>query len=226
MPEEKRAWHAGKSHWREIEDVNSASIGIEIVNPGHDHGYRPFPDGQIDAVIRLVHQIKDRYEITRGNIVAHSDIAPARKRDPGAQWQPGRYDCAQCRRSVRGETHLRHLEKEDLSLCTDCYTVGAEPQGVKWTPEADKTWEESKRLVSQAVALSVPDWEGAADGSNPFVYYADRAGYGVGGGLFQRPGKGMKVPDAWKGQLRPPAMWSKSLDKTQRNWATWEGELF
>ncbi len=83
VPEEKRAWHAGKSHWREIEDVNSASIGIEIVNPGHEFGYRPFPDGQIDAVIRLVHQIKDRYEITRGNIVAHSDIAPARKRDPG-----------------------------------------------------------------------------------------------------------------------------------------------
>lgn len=83
VPDEKRAWHAGQSHWREIEDVNSASIGIEIVNPGHDLGYRPFPDEQVDAVIRLVHDLKDRYEITRGNIVGHSDIAPARKRDPG-----------------------------------------------------------------------------------------------------------------------------------------------
>lgn len=79
----KRAWHAGASHWRDVDDVNSASIGIEIVNPGHEFGYRPFPDEQIDAVIRLVHDIKDRYEITRGNIVGHSDVAPARKRDPG-----------------------------------------------------------------------------------------------------------------------------------------------
>ncbi|WP_085809721.1 N-acetylmuramoyl-L-alanine amidase [Sphingomonas sp. TZW2008] len=83
VPDDKRAWHAGRSHWRDVTDVNSASIGIEIVNPGHEFGYRPFPDEQIDAVIRLVHDLKDRYEITRGNIVGHSDIAPARKRDPG-----------------------------------------------------------------------------------------------------------------------------------------------
>ncbi|WP_298673720.1 N-acetylmuramoyl-L-alanine amidase [uncultured Sphingomonas sp.] len=83
VADEKRAWHAGASHWREIDDVNSASLGIEIVNPGHEFGYRPFPDEQMDAVIRLVHDLKDRYAITRGNIVGHSDIAPARKRDPG-----------------------------------------------------------------------------------------------------------------------------------------------
>lgn len=83
VDEAQRAWHAGKSHWRDIDDVNSASVGIEIVNPGHDFGYRPFPDEQIAAVIRLVADIKDRHQITRGNIVGHSDIAPARKRDPG-----------------------------------------------------------------------------------------------------------------------------------------------
>ena len=83
VDEDRRAWHAGKSHWREVGDVNAASIGIEIVNPGHDHGYRPFPPEQIASVIRLVHDIKDRYQITRGNIVGHSDIAPTRKRDPG-----------------------------------------------------------------------------------------------------------------------------------------------
>ncbi|MEH3037247.1 MAG: N-acetylmuramoyl-L-alanine amidase [Sphingomonas adhaesiva] len=83
VDDEKRAWHAGKSHWRDVEDVNSASIGIEIVNPGHDHGYRTFPEVQVDAVVRLVAHLKDRYEITRGNIVGHSDIAPQRKRDPG-----------------------------------------------------------------------------------------------------------------------------------------------
>lgn len=90
VAEEKRAWHAGRSHWRGITDVNSASIGIEIVNPGHEHGYRPFPEPQVDAVIRLVHAIKDRHEITRGNIVGHSDIAPARKRDPGELFPWGR----------------------------------------------------------------------------------------------------------------------------------------
>ena len=83
VDEEKRAWHAGRSHWRGITDVNSASVGIEIVNPGHEFGYRPFPDEQVASVVRLVHGIKDRYDITRGNVVGHSDIAPARKRDPG-----------------------------------------------------------------------------------------------------------------------------------------------
>lgn len=84
VDEPKRAWHAGVAKWRDItSDINSASVGIEIVNPGHEFGYRPFPDEQIASVIQLVMQIKDRYEITRGNIVGHSDIAPARKRDPG-----------------------------------------------------------------------------------------------------------------------------------------------
>ena len=83
VDEADRAWHAGRSHWRGITDVNSASVGIEIVNPGHDWGYRPFPDAQIASVVRLVAEVKDRHEITRGNVVGHSDIAPARKRDPG-----------------------------------------------------------------------------------------------------------------------------------------------
>jgi N-acetylmuramoyl-L-alanine amidase len=83
VAEEMRAWHAGRSHWRGITDINSASIGIEIVNPGHEWGYRPFTEQQIDALIPLVAAIKDRHGITRGNIVGHSDIAPARKRDPG-----------------------------------------------------------------------------------------------------------------------------------------------
>lgn len=83
VDESKRAWHAGLSYWRGITDVNSASIGIEIVNPGHEWGYRPFPEEQIDALIPLVHDIVTRHGITRGNIVGHSDIAPARKQDPG-----------------------------------------------------------------------------------------------------------------------------------------------
>ena len=83
VDESKRAWHAGKSRWRGITDVNSASVGIEIVNPGHEFGYRPFPDEQIAALIPLVADIKDRHGIGRGNVVGHSDVAPARKEDPG-----------------------------------------------------------------------------------------------------------------------------------------------
>ena len=83
VAEDKRAWHAGRSHWRGVTDVNSASVGIEIVNPGHEFGYRPFTGEQIDALIPLLAAIKDRHGITRGNVVGHSDIAPTRKRDPG-----------------------------------------------------------------------------------------------------------------------------------------------
>ena len=83
VEEGRRAWHAGASHWRGVTDVNSASIGIEMVNPGHDFGYRDFPSLQVDALIRLVADVKDRHAITRGNVVGHSDIAPTRKRDPG-----------------------------------------------------------------------------------------------------------------------------------------------
>jgi N-acetylmuramoyl-L-alanine amidase len=90
VDESKRAWHAGKSHWRGIDDINSASIGIELVNPGHEFGYRPFPEAQIDALIPLVAGIVERHGITRGNIVGHSDIAPVRKQDPGELFPWGR----------------------------------------------------------------------------------------------------------------------------------------
>src|SRR3546814_20232657 len=80
VDEDERAWHAGLSYWRGITDVNSASIGIELVNPGHEWGYRPFPEEQIAALIPLMHGIVRRHRITRGTIVAHS--APAQARQP------------------------------------------------------------------------------------------------------------------------------------------------
>ncbi|MEO5773414.1 MAG: N-acetylmuramoyl-L-alanine amidase [Sphingomicrobium sp.] len=83
VDERKRAWHAGKSRWRGVTDVNSASVGIEIVNPGHEFGYRNFTDAQMDSLIPLVAEIKDRHGIGRGDVVGHSDVAPARKEDPG-----------------------------------------------------------------------------------------------------------------------------------------------
>ena len=83
VPEERRAWHAGVSSWNGERDVNGRSIGVEIVNPGHDHGYEPFPDVQVEALIALLDGVRSRWEIADGDIVGHSDVAPARKRDPG-----------------------------------------------------------------------------------------------------------------------------------------------
>jgi N-acetylmuramoyl-L-alanine amidase len=90
VDETKRAWHAGRSFWRGITDVNSASVGIEIVNPGHEFGYRPFPDEQMAALIPLVSDIVKRHDIPRANVVGHSDIAPDRKQDPGELFDWGR----------------------------------------------------------------------------------------------------------------------------------------
>ena len=83
VDEDKRAWHAGVSSWKGKTDINSRSVGIEIVNPGHEFGYRPFPDGQIKSVVSLSQKIIKRYDILSENIVGHSDIAPKRKTDPG-----------------------------------------------------------------------------------------------------------------------------------------------
>ena len=83
VPEARRAWHAGAGCWQGERDMNSASIGIEIVNPGHDHGYTPFPDPQIEAVTALCRDIVQRWVIPADKVIAHSDMAPARKRDPG-----------------------------------------------------------------------------------------------------------------------------------------------
>jgi len=89
VPEERRAWHAGVSFWDGISNVNAASIGIEIVNPGHDWGYRPFPAVQIDSLLSLLSGITQRHAIQPYNIIGHSDVAPARKQDPGElfPWQ-------------------------------------------------------------------------------------------------------------------------------------------
>ena len=83
VPDDKRAWHAGVSFWRGHKDVNSASIGIELDHPGHALGYREFAEAQIDALVPLLHRIVKAHDIPRANVVGHSDIAPARKTDPG-----------------------------------------------------------------------------------------------------------------------------------------------
>ena len=86
VPEARRAWHAGQSFWAGETDLNSRSIGIEIANSGHDYGYPDFPRRQIAAVIALCRSILTRHRIPADRVLAHSDIAPTRKQDPGEKF--------------------------------------------------------------------------------------------------------------------------------------------
>ena len=83
VPEARRAWHAGASSWAGESDINSRSIGVEIVNPGHEGGSPPFTDAQIEAVIALCADIRSRMIVPQHRVLAHSDVAPGRKCDPG-----------------------------------------------------------------------------------------------------------------------------------------------
>lgn len=83
VPEDERAWHAGAGRWRGLDDINSRSIGIELQNPGHGHGYRAFTEPQLAALIALCQGILGRHAIAPRDVIAHSDLAPTRKRDPG-----------------------------------------------------------------------------------------------------------------------------------------------
>lgn len=86
VPEAQRAWHAGEALWNGESDINSRSIGIEIVNLGHDLGYPNFPRAQIEAVAALCRDIIKRRSIGADRVLAHSDVAPTRKQDPGEKF--------------------------------------------------------------------------------------------------------------------------------------------
>ncbi len=89
VPEEERAWHAGVASWAGDSNINARSIGIELVNPGHEFGYRPFPEAQMTSLIQLSQDVLRRQSILPRRVLGHSDVAPARKEDPGElfDWQ-------------------------------------------------------------------------------------------------------------------------------------------
>lgn len=94
VPEARRAFHAGVSCWEGESDLNAVSLGVEIVNPGHEWGYRPFPEAQMIAVERLCQDLVWRHSIAPHRVVGHSDIAPDRKSDPGELFDWARLACA------------------------------------------------------------------------------------------------------------------------------------
>ncbi|MGB1547820.1 MAG: N-acetylmuramoyl-L-alanine amidase, partial [Alphaproteobacteria bacterium] len=83
VPEERRAWHAGEACWQGETNLNDRSVGIELVNPGHEFGYRPFPEAQMAALEALLQEILARHPIPAERVLGHSDVAPGRKTDPG-----------------------------------------------------------------------------------------------------------------------------------------------
>ncbi len=138
VPEARRAFHAGISCWQGGQNLNHVSIGVEIVNPGHEWGYRPFPEAQMAAVERLCRDILSRHPIPPDRVVGHSDIAPDRKSDPGelfdwprlaragiGLWPPP--DAASARGRGRGVgVMLRTAAFADLARIGYCVTPGAE----------------------------------------------------------------------------------------------------
>ena len=86
VPDLYVAWHAGESHWKKFKLLNRYSIGVEISNPGHDHGYKKFSSKQIFSLIKLLRYLVKRYKVKKQNILGHSDIAPNRKKDPGEKF--------------------------------------------------------------------------------------------------------------------------------------------
>ncbi|MER8831113.1 N-acetylmuramoyl-L-alanine amidase [Mesorhizobium sp. M0938] len=136
--ESDRAWHAGKSSWFGRSDINSCSVGIEIVNPGHSLGYRNFPKRQIDAVIGLCKGIVQRHSIPAQRVLAHSDVAPGRKIDPGekfpwkALFEAGvghLVKAASVRRGATLKVGAANAEVEALQSMLALYGYGVEISG-------------------------------------------------------------------------------------------------
>ena len=125
VTEQNRAWHAGVSFWQGTTDVNGASIGIELVNPGHEWGYRDFPEPQMAALIELARGILARHPIPSDRVVGHSDVAPMRKQDPGE-----RFDWARLARTgvglwpeETGAPPMRTIDEAQAALAEIGYAV-------------------------------------------------------------------------------------------------------
>lgn len=126
VKDEKRAWHSGISFWKDETDINSSSIGVELVNPGHEFGYRGFTEAQMKALIPLCQGLIKKYNIPTDNILGHSDVAPERKLDPGElfDWErlaqegiglwpePTEEDFKKAKDLVKNEYNFQHLLTE------------------------------------------------------------------------------------------------------------------
>ena len=144
VPEDRRAWHAGVSCWQGATNINDRSIGIEIVSPGHEFGYRQFPDEQMAAVEQLLSDIVSRHGIARHRIVGHSDIAPSRKQDPGELFDWQRLAAAGL--AIWPDTAADPVGPEDTASALE--QIGYDPE----VPLSDVVTAFQRRFVPHAVS--------------------------------------------------------------------------
>ena len=149
VSEKARAWHAGKSFWKGETDINSASIGIEIVNPGNLENYPPFKDAQVDALIRLCSDICERYAIKPENVLAHSDIAPSRKTDPGHNFPWKRLHDA----GVGHYIEPTPAVDDTVPVCRQFPCFCPDPAAARRLPDLDDRDNERKRPAGRGVAI-------------------------------------------------------------------------
>jgi N-acetylmuramoyl-L-alanine amidase len=166
VPEERRAWHAGLSSWRGLSDINSRSIGVELVNPGHEFGYRPFPDPQMESLLELARDILARRPIPSGQVLGHSDVAPLRKCDPGELF-PWRRLAEAGIGLWPGERQETGRRLEDLLAGIGYGYLDEEPRKViaafqrHWRPEEITGREDPETLGIAAALLSALEAPGA-----------------------------------------------------------------
>ncbi len=117
VPDCYKAWHAGKSRWKTLNSLNKYSIGIELHNPGHEHGYKKFPLNQLKSLRFLLKKLIKKYKINLKNILGHSDIAPERKKDPGEKfpWK----ELAKAKLAVWHKLDEVNLKKNRLKKLTE-----------------------------------------------------------------------------------------------------------
>ncbi len=162
VPESQRAWHAGVSAWGNAADINDRSIGIEIVNPGHSNGYRPFPEAQMLALMDLVEEIIQRHQIPPIRVLAHSDVAPQRKKDPGELFDWPRLAAkglAVWPHNVKQRTHLSSLKEIQAKLAKFGYAV---PQSGALDDETRQVITAFQRHFRPRLLTGIPDEESEA----------------------------------------------------------------
>ena len=165
VPEARRAWHAGAASWGADRDINSCSIGVEIANPGHDGGLPPFPAPQIAAVTALGRDIVGRWSIPPERVLAHSDVAPGRKQDPGERFPWAELNGAGLGHWVqpapvrrRPRSPSRRAGRRRSRPCRPCWHVTAtgSPRAASSTRAPPPSWPPSSAISGRRASTASP----------------------------------------------------------------------
>lgn len=172
VPETRRAWHAGVSDWHNHSDLNTSSIGIEIVNAGRkeDGSWAPYSAAQIAMVQALVHDLVERHRVTPGNIVGHSDIAPQRKIDPGPLFPWDRLAADGLGRWYNEAEALQHEQHLKMQGLPDYAEIQQLLKKAGYTVPLHGQWDEASKNVMAAFQMhyrparydGIPDAESIA----------------------------------------------------------------